>query len=222
MADDLEQAGTGLLLLGIGVGLAYHGATMWRRATAWIGAATAALGAAIFLGDMSDDATLVGLLFLAAGIGIVFAGHAVAQLINEPDELVVTAAVVGATDDAQWAPPPPTIRAATPTARRPTPPLPPRPVEPTGPTATRLNLFASVKPIRRRGASGKRLRSGCPGVANSGREVPQIQGPSPPELPLGVEPGSDVPQIGPFTPVSRTSPLRTAHRQLPPPHRCRP
>jgi hypothetical protein len=105
MADDLEQAGTGLLLLAIGVALAYHGAAAWRRATAWIGGATAALGVAVFLGDLSDDATLVGLLFLAAGIGLVFAAHAIAQVIDEPDELVVTLGVTPA-DDSQWAPPP--------------------------------------------------------------------------------------------------------------------
>ncbi|MGH9273144.1 MAG: hypothetical protein ACRDZU_00730 [Acidimicrobiales bacterium] len=107
MGDDLEQAGTGLLLIAIGLGLAHHGASVWRRATAWIGGATTAFGAAIFLGDMSDDATLVGLLFLAAGIGIVFAGHAIASIIDEPDELELTAAAVGATDDSIWAPPPP-------------------------------------------------------------------------------------------------------------------
>jgi len=124
MIDDLEQAGTGLLLLGIGVGLAYHGATQWRRATAWIGGATATLGAGVFLGDMSDDATLLGLLFLAAGIGLVFAGHAIAQVINEPDEMEITAAFVGANDDAQWAPP---------AANIPPPPPPPPPTEPLPP-----------------------------------------------------------------------------------------
>lgn len=106
MSDDFEQAGTGLLLVGIGAGLAYHGATTWRRATTWIGAVAGVVGAGVFLGDMTDEATLLGLLYVAAGIGIVFAGHAVAQAIGEADELEVTL-VASTADDSIWAPPPP-------------------------------------------------------------------------------------------------------------------
>lgn len=125
LADDLEQAGTGLLLLIIGAGLAYHGATVGRRVTAWIGGAATSIGAATFLGDMTDDATIGGLLFLAAGIGLVAAGHAIASALREPDEMVVTLPVPAAVavpaaptptpaedvgtpadDLSQWAPPP--------------------------------------------------------------------------------------------------------------------
>ena len=42
LAPDLEAAGTGLLLVGIGLALAYNGATVWRRATSWIGGAAMA------------------------------------------------------------------------------------------------------------------------------------------------------------------------------------
>src|SRR3546814_6529513 len=73
MADDLEQAGTGLLLMLVGGGLAYHGSTVGRRGTAWVGGATTAIGAAVFLSDMTDDATIGGMLFLAAGLGLVAA-----------------------------------------------------------------------------------------------------------------------------------------------------
>ncbi|MGK2947376.1 MAG: PEP-CTERM sorting domain-containing protein, partial [Acidimicrobiales bacterium] len=93
LADDLETAGTGLLLMAIGLGLAYSGGSTWRRATTWIGGAATAIGAAVFLGDMTDDATIGGMLFLAAGIGLVFAGHAIATAISEPDEMAVTAPV---------------------------------------------------------------------------------------------------------------------------------
>lgn len=125
MADDLEQAGTGLLALLIGAGLAFHGATVGRRATAWVGGAATAIGAGVFLGDMTDDATIGGMLFMAAGIGLVGAGHAIAAALEEPDEMSVTsvatavavavapaAAAVGddaaaaREDDGQWAPPP--------------------------------------------------------------------------------------------------------------------
>ena len=90
LADDLEQAGTGLLVLLIGAALAHHGASVGRRATAWLGGAATTLGAATFLSDMTDDATIGGLLFLAAGIGLVAAGHAVASALSEPDEMTVT------------------------------------------------------------------------------------------------------------------------------------
>lgn len=123
MIDDLEQAGTGLLMLLIGAGLAYHGATTRRRGTAWIGGAMTALGAAVFLSEMADDPTILGMLFLTAGIGIVFAGHALGRALDEPDELTVTdpALVMAAAPDvippspgalpvdddgdAQWRPP---------------------------------------------------------------------------------------------------------------------
>ncbi len=127
MADDLEAAGSGLLMVVIGLGLAYHGATVWRRATTWVGGGVMALGLAIFLGDMAGDSvTTGGMLFIAGGIGLVFAGHLIASALDEPDEMLVTVggppvppgpmrrvAPLVATpepppaDDAQWAPPPP-------------------------------------------------------------------------------------------------------------------
>lgn len=125
LADDLEQAGTGLLLVVLGFALAHHGATVGRRATAWIGAGTAALGGAVFMSDMTDDATIGGMLFIAAGIGLVAAGHAVAAALSEPDEMTRTTVAVSArvpagpdptgapsssgpaSDDERWAPPPP-------------------------------------------------------------------------------------------------------------------
>jgi hypothetical protein len=116
LAEDLEQAGTGLLLLGIGAGLAFHGAMSHRRATAWVGGAAAAIGAAVFLGDMSDDAMVIGMLYLAAGLGLVAGGHAVATALREPDEMEVTqpaplavavpAAGAGTDDHSAWEPPP--------------------------------------------------------------------------------------------------------------------
>jgi hypothetical protein len=90
LSDDLEQAGTGLLLALLGASLAYHGSTVGRRATAWVGGGATALGAAVFLADMTDDATIGGMLFLAAGIGLVAGGHAAATALREPDEMAVT------------------------------------------------------------------------------------------------------------------------------------
>src|SRR3546814_12213329 len=90
VADDLGQAGTGLLLRLVGGGLAYHGSTVGRRGTAWVGGATTAIGAAVFLSDMTDDATIGAMLFQAAGIGLVAADHAVATAPIEPDEQRLT------------------------------------------------------------------------------------------------------------------------------------
>lgn len=129
MAPDLEEAGTGLLMVGIGLGLAYHGATVWRRATTWIGGGVTALGLGIFLSDMTDDATIGGMLFIAGGIGLVFAGHAIATAISEPDEMDITVALVSAppsdaptpADSGQWAAPAPPVRPAPPPPGAPPP-----------------------------------------------------------------------------------------------------
>lgn len=126
LADDLEAAGTGLLLMAIGLGLAYSGGSTWRRATTWIGGAATAFGAALFLGDMTDDATIAGMLFLAAGIGLVFAGHAIATAIAEPDEMAVTAPAAMAITISS----PPIIGDPD---RIPTPPQPPASIPPPPP-----------------------------------------------------------------------------------------
>jgi hypothetical protein len=95
LSPDLETEGTGLLMVLIGLLLAYHGATVWRRFTTWLGGGTVALGAAVFLGDMTDNATVGGMLFVAAGIAHVAAGHGIAVAIGEPDELTLTRPVPG-------------------------------------------------------------------------------------------------------------------------------
>ncbi|MFZ6004003.1 MAG: hypothetical protein ACOYXM_08730 [Actinomycetota bacterium] len=109
MADDLEQAGTGLLLVVVGGALALHGASVGRRITAWVGGAAAASGTAEFLSDMTDDATIAGMLFMAAGLALVAAAHALAAAIEEPDEMAVTAVavLVGGAGSIPAAPPPP-------------------------------------------------------------------------------------------------------------------
>ncbi len=146
LAPDLEAAGSGLLMIVIGLALAYHGASIWRRTTTWIGGAVTAGGLGLFLGDMAgDDATVGGMLFIAGGIGLVFAAHAIAVAIKEPDEMTVTYAPIPITaipaeppgvapptpvDTSQWAPPaPPTIPPppGAPEARNDDPPIPPPP-----------------------------------------------------------------------------------------------
>jgi hypothetical protein len=111
LAPDLEES-TGLLLLVIGLALAYHGGTVVRRATSWIGGATAAVGLAFFLGDNAGDSvTTAAMLFIAGGIGMVFLGHLVATATNEPDELAVTVLPVPAPARQIVAPAPPSPEA---------------------------------------------------------------------------------------------------------------
>src|SRR5690606_35212479 len=92
LADELQEAGTGLLYVAIGLALAINGAVSGRRATTWVGGAAVGVGTAVFLVDMTEDATIGGMLFLAAGIGLVFAAHTYAQARDEPDEMLVTGA----------------------------------------------------------------------------------------------------------------------------------
>lgn len=131
LSEDLEAAGSGLLLVAIGVLLAWNGATIWRRATSWIGGAAAALGLAIFLGDMAgDSATTGGMLYVAGGIALVFGGHLIAQAIDEPDEMALTTgaveAVVGAKRRVLVADPEPAAGGPPDDAAfRPLPPAPP-------------------------------------------------------------------------------------------------
>ncbi|MGQ0830633.1 MAG: hypothetical protein ACT4OV_03050 [Microthrixaceae bacterium] len=133
LVDDLEQAGTGLLVMVLGGALAWHGASLGRRITTWTGGAAGAIGAAVFLGDMTDDATVGGMLFIAAGIGLVAAGHAVATALGEADEMTVTVgpgAVAVTTVPAPPSAPPPvdhTSQWAPPPSDPPPPPTPPPP-----------------------------------------------------------------------------------------------
>lgn len=143
LSPDLEQAGTGLLLILVGLVLTLHGASVWRRFTTWLGGAVTALGAAVFLGDMTDDATVAGMLFLAAGIALVFAGHAIAAALREPDEMDVTMPPVPISVPASAAAPGPGAfdpapadqapAHAVPPVPPPVPPPPPRPEPETQP-----------------------------------------------------------------------------------------
>jgi len=94
LADELQEAGSGLLSIFLGLALAVSGAASGRRTTTWVGGAAVGVGTAVFLVDMTDDATVGGMLFLAAGIGLVFAAHTYAGARDEPDEMLVTGAAM--------------------------------------------------------------------------------------------------------------------------------
>ena len=92
-----------------------------------------------------DDVTIGGMLLVAGGIGLVVAGHALASVLHEPDEMVVTTVAVAGPVVAAGprhqirllelpAPPPPpvpepdaSVWAPPPAEPAPAPPPPPEP-----------------------------------------------------------------------------------------------
>lgn len=152
LAGELEAAGTGLLTMALGAAVMLMTAPAGRRASTWVGGGAVALGAAVFLGDMTDDATVGGMLYLAAGIALVFAGHLWATSRNEPDEMVITGAPMAGTGAAVVVPtavtpppgpsgpagpstPPPGAPPTPPPGAPPAPPTPPPGAPPTEPPA---------------------------------------------------------------------------------------
>jgi hypothetical protein len=91
LANELEAAGTGLLIIAVGAGLALHGASVGRRATTWFGAVLVPLGLVPIVLDLSDTAGTVGVLFLLLGVGLVALAQAWSLQRPEPDEMAVAA-----------------------------------------------------------------------------------------------------------------------------------
>jgi hypothetical protein len=88
LAGDLEQAGTGIVLFALGVGLCTSGAKRNRRATAWTGAVFTYYGAGLLVDEVvGDSATASGFGALVAGAAIVGLAHALGQALDERDEL---------------------------------------------------------------------------------------------------------------------------------------
>lgn len=85
VAPELEQVGTGVLAMVLGVGLAGIGSASKRRATAWIGAAIAGLGAIAVVQKGVEDASATGqsLAFLFIGLAVVCAAQLLTNLSGE-------------------------------------------------------------------------------------------------------------------------------------------
>jgi len=78
------QVGTGILLLLIGVVLAYVGAMAKRRFTTWIWAAASGFGVAVLIAKASpDNKTAAGIIFLIVGAMFVLISVAVSTGLNE-------------------------------------------------------------------------------------------------------------------------------------------
>lgn len=88
LATELEETGTGLALVALGVALCASGARRGRRATTWAGALFVYNGAGVLLDQVApDSATGIGVAAMLAGAGIVFLGDLLANALHEPDEL---------------------------------------------------------------------------------------------------------------------------------------
>jgi hypothetical protein len=95
LAPDLEQVGTGIVLLVVGVVLSAYGARYGRRFTTWIWAAGSALGGVLIMIKLVADqgGPTIGISLVVLG-GIFIAGGAlVARALHEPDDVVTGAEV---------------------------------------------------------------------------------------------------------------------------------
>jgi hypothetical protein len=71
----------------VGLGLVLHGATVNRRFTTWFGAIVAVGGLVMCLGNLIDELSVAGLVFLATGVAVVTAAQALAHRLGEADEM---------------------------------------------------------------------------------------------------------------------------------------
>ena len=89
LADDLQEIGSGIVLVVLGLAVLAVGAAGARRFTAWFGAALVGQGVLTLVSEAIGDgaSTLVtSLVFLLVGIGVVCVAHLVATFLAEPDE----------------------------------------------------------------------------------------------------------------------------------------
>jgi hypothetical protein len=97
-SDDLKQIGTGVLLVVLGLVIATFAVRSARRFTTWIWSAAVALGLGLVIAKLAGDdhLALAGALFIVAGFGLVAAGYALTNALNEPDEFAAVAEVTPA------------------------------------------------------------------------------------------------------------------------------
>ncbi len=90
LIPDLKQVGTGLVLLAVGLLLSAYGGRYGRRFTTWVWALGAAGGAVtIMLKLIADDGGVtIGISLIALGAVFVAVAALVANLTNEPDDVV--------------------------------------------------------------------------------------------------------------------------------------
>jgi hypothetical protein len=86
VSDDLEEIGTGIVAVIVGVALAYRGATAERRATTWIGGIYVVGGVQAIISGLTDSATTGGVLLIGAGGVLAVLAAFAASALDEPDD----------------------------------------------------------------------------------------------------------------------------------------
>ena len=87
LAGDLEETGTGLMLVAVGVGLAVSGGLSGRRFTTWLGGVSVWFGTGLVLGYyFDDDTTALGISLIILGLVVIAIAHIAADRFNERDE----------------------------------------------------------------------------------------------------------------------------------------
>lgn len=91
LSEDLEPAGTGILIAATGLAIAVYFSRFDRRATTWLGGAGVALGVALVIGDVMEDGdpTSVGTVALIVGAVIVAAAELISRAMSEPQEFIL-------------------------------------------------------------------------------------------------------------------------------------
>jgi hypothetical protein len=89
LADDLGDVFSGALLAAFGIGITFVGAMAARRFTTWAGAVMTAYGIGILVAEALGDGasrTTTSIVFVLAGLAVVFAAHLLVALIGESGE----------------------------------------------------------------------------------------------------------------------------------------
>ena len=89
-AVNLAQAGVGVLLIVLGIGIAAFGARHERRFTTWLACGAIGFGIILILAKViPDNATEAGISLIVIGASLVAVAPMWSRLLNEPDETVV-------------------------------------------------------------------------------------------------------------------------------------
>jgi hypothetical protein len=101
-AVNLPAVGLGVLLIVLGLILAYFASRSARRFTTWAWSAGVALGVSVIIGKLADqNSAAAGVALILCGAVVVLAGHVLTSALHEPDDIIPTARGVPALGDGQ-------------------------------------------------------------------------------------------------------------------------
>jgi hypothetical protein len=101
-AVNLPAVWTGVLLIVIGLILAYFGSRGGRRFTTWAWSAGVALGVTVIIAKLAgQNSAAAGVALILSGAAVVVASHVLTGVLHEPDELTPSGPAVPAMGDAR-------------------------------------------------------------------------------------------------------------------------